>query len=65
MAQQRADVSVPPGPAESYSSSGQAGGGTGSVFGALGGRGRAAQLDGPEIPALPVGTDPGGQGGYR
>jgi hypothetical protein len=40
MAQQRADVPVPPGvgvAAENYSSSGQAGGGSGSVFGPLGG----------------------------
>lgn len=44
MAQQRADVAMPPGisgaPAENYSSSGQAGGGTGSVFGGLGGPGQ-------------------------
>lgn len=35
----------------------------GSVFGDLGGGGVACQLDGGEVPALPVGTDPGGQGG--
>jgi len=111
MAQQRADVPLPPGvgvAAENYSSSGQAGGGSGtvfgplgggqqhgndlmplqdsprnmyghptgnpsggggevpaldSVFGDLGGGGVACQLDGGEIPALPAGTDPGGQGG--
>ena len=66
MAQQRADVPVPPGigaPAQDYSASGQAGGGgSGSVFGDLGG-GVSSQLDGPEIPAAPSGTDPGGQGG--
>lgn len=98
MAQQRAGVSVPSGiggPAQEYSSSGQAGGGTGSVFGDLGGPGQqsgggvmseinsiditppgpdgvfgdlggggvACQTGGPEMPALPVGSDPGGQGG--
>ncbi len=43
MAQQRADVSVPPGvgaPAQDYSSSGQAGGVSGSLFGPLGGPGQ-------------------------
>ena len=43
MAQQRADVAVPPGvgaPAQDYSSSGQAGGVSGSVFGPLGGPGQ-------------------------
>lgn len=33
-----------------------------SVFGDLGG-GVSSQLQGPEIPAAPVGSDPGGQGG--
>lgn len=100
MAQQRVtDVTLPAGvsggPAENYSSSGQAGGGTGSVFGPLGGPGQqhgggvmseinsiditppggpgvfgdlggggvACQTGGPEIPAAPYGSDPGGQGG--
>ena len=99
MAQQRADVPIPPGmgvAAEAYSSSGQtANPGGGSVFGDLGGPGQqsgggvmseinsvditpmgpagvfgdlggggvACQLTGGEVPALPVGTDPGGQGG--
>lgn len=81
--------------AESYSSSGQAGGGSGSVFGDLGGPGQqsgggvmseinsidvtlpgpagvfgdlggggaAVQTSGPAIPAAPIGSDPGGQGG--
>jgi hypothetical protein len=35
----------------------------GSVFGDLGGGGVACQLTGGEVPALPVGSDPGGQGG--
>jgi hypothetical protein len=34
-----------------------------SVFGDLGGGGVACQLDGGEVPALPAGRDPGGQGG--
>ncbi len=70
MAQQRADVSVPPGvgaPAQDYSSSGQAGGGgSGSVFGDLGGPGQqqgGGVIGGQEIPPAPRGTDPGGQGG--
>lgn len=40
---------TPPGPA--------------GVFGDLGGGGVACQTGGPQIPAAPVGTDPGGQGG--
>jgi hypothetical protein len=35
-----------------------------SVFGDLGGGGVACQLEGGEVPALPVSRDPGGQGGY-
>lgn len=35
----------------------------GGVFGDLGGSGVAGQTGGPEIPAAPTGTDPGGQGG--
>ena len=34
------------------------------VFGDLGGGGVACQLTGGEVPALPDGRDPGGQGGY-
>jgi len=34
----------------------------GSVFGDLGG-GVGSQLGGPDIPAAPTGSDPGGQGG--
>ena len=99
MAQQRVtDVTLPAGvgvAAEAYSSSGQAGGLTGSVFGDLGGPGQqqgggvmseissiditppgpagvfgdlggsgtARETGGPQIPAAPAGTDPGGQGG--
>lgn len=100
MAQQRTGMAMPSGigtPAQEYSSSGQAGGGQGSVFGDLGGPGQqtgggvmsdinsmditpmgpdgvfgdlggggvACQTGGQEIPAAPVGTDSGGQGGYK
>ncbi len=55
MAQQRADVPVPPGigaPAQDYSASGQAGGGgPGSVFGDLGG----GQQHGTDLPQMPDG----------
>ena len=40
---------TPPGPA--------------GVFGDLGGGGVACQLTGGQVPAAPVGSDPGGQGG--
>jgi hypothetical protein len=36
---------------------------TDSVFGDLGGSGISRETSGPEIPAAPAGTDPGGQGG--
>jgi hypothetical protein len=53
MAQQRADVALPPGvgvAAQDYSSSGQAGGGgTGGLFGDLGGPG---QQHGDDLPQL-------------